>query len=102
MALTDFGNRPNFEMSLALHSVFFFQSLAVWNLENRSYGINSGRKSYRRNQREKERERATKKAYVACKKDPLLKPEDDSLMITNERSNNMSVKQTVVSDYTQH
>lgn len=101
MALTDFGNRPNFEMSLALHSVFF-QSLAVWNLENRSYGINSDRKSYRRNQRERERERATKKAYVACKKDPLLKLEDDSLMITNERSNNMSVKQTVVSDHTQH
>lgn len=27
MALTDFGNRPNFERSLALHSVFFFR---VW------------------------------------------------------------------------
>lgn len=26
MALTDFGNRPNFEMSLALHSVFFSES----------------------------------------------------------------------------
>lgn len=97
MALTDFGIRPNFERSLAC---FFFQSLAVWNLENRSYGINSDRKSYRRNQRE--RERATKKAYDACKKDPLLKPEDDSLMITNERSNNMSVKQTVASDHKQH
>lgn len=72
MALTDFGNRSNFERSLALHYVFF----RVWQFGTlRSYGINSDRKSYRRNQRE--RERATKKAYDAYKNDPLLKPEDD-------------------------
>lgn len=101
MALTDFGNRPNFEMSLALHSVFFFR---VWQFGTLRTGHTASTQvgNHTVETRERERERATKKAYVACKKDPLLKPEDDSLMITNERSNNMSVKQTVVSDYTQH
>lgn len=98
MALTDFGIRPNFERSLAC---FFFR---VWQFGTLRTGHTASTQigNHTVETRERERERATKKAYDACKKDPLLKPEDDSLMITNERSNNMSVKQTVASDHKQH
>lgn len=62
-------------------------------LGNRSYLIDLDGKSYRRNRREM---RPTKEAHDAERTDPLpYKPEDDPLMITNERPQYESVKQPI-------
>lgn len=70
--------------------------LAVWNLWNRSTGIDLDGISYRRTRREIWR---TKEAFDIRKTDPLpYKPEDDPLVITNELTHNVSAKQSIATE----
>uniref|UniRef100_A0A8W8NS93 EGF-like domain-containing protein n=1 Tax=Magallana gigas TaxID=29159 RepID=A0A8W8NS93_MAGGI len=75
------------------HPKYWQFGTCTQSLENRSYLIEFDRKSYRRNRGEI---RPTKEAHDAERTDPLpYKPEDDPLVITNERPQNESVKQPI-------